>query len=404
MRLDVPGHPHLTYCSSIHPGETWAEVRRNLERFVPPVKACVSPDRSFGLGLRLSAQAATTLTEPATLEEFRAFLHRHQLYVFTINGFPYGEFGSGRVKERVYQPDWRDGARLTYTDRLAHLLAALLPPDVTGTISTVPLAFRGHVNMPADIDQMVEHLIRHAAVLFRISENLGKTISLALEPEPACCLESADDAVDFFHQHLFGRAGVERFRRLTGLTTSDCEASLRRHFGICLDACHAAIEFERPAETVEAYRSAGIPINKVQISAGLRVTADPRNPDTRQALARFDDGVYLHQVVSKHPAGLRRFVDLPEALAASSTSSHTPEEWRIHCHVPIFREQLGSFTATQDYLRDLFALHRRSPFTSQFEVETYTWHVLPEEFRSEDVVRSISRELLWAQTQLSQTN
>lgn len=34
--MRVPGidGAHLTYCSNIHPGESWAEVRSNLERYV----------------------------------------------------------------------------------------------------------------------------------------------------------------------------------------------------------------------------------------------------------------------------------------------------------------------------------------------------------------------------------
>lgn len=401
MRLDHPDSPHLTYCSSIHPGETWPEVRRNLATYATAVKAALAPDRPFGLGLRLSAQAATSLSDPSALDEFRDFLRQHNFYVFTLNGFPYGEFGMGRVKERVYLPDWRDEARLAYSDQLASLLATLLPTNLDGSISTVPCAFRAHASGDADLDRMAGQLVRHAATLFRISVTSGKIISLALEPEPACCLETSTDAVEFFQRCLFGRAGLDHFSRLTGLDRQAGESALRRHLGVCLDACHAAIEFETASETVKAYRSAGIRINKVQISAGLRVTADPENLDTRQALTRFDDGVYLHQVVVQHSTGLRRYVDLPEALAASSAARRTAEEWRIHCHVPIFQEQLGPFTSTQDYLRDLFAIYRRTPFTSHLEVETYTWHVLPEEYRGEDVVQSISRELQWAQTQLS---
>ena len=61
MRL---GSSHLTYCTNIHPGETWAEVRANLERYLPRVKRRVCPDAPFGVGLRLSAEAAQSLTAP----------------------------------------------------------------------------------------------------------------------------------------------------------------------------------------------------------------------------------------------------------------------------------------------------------------------------------------------------
>src|SRR5215212_9892006 len=47
---------HLSYCTNIHPGESWAEVRANLERFLVPVRERVPPGRPFGVGLRLSAE------------------------------------------------------------------------------------------------------------------------------------------------------------------------------------------------------------------------------------------------------------------------------------------------------------------------------------------------------------
>ncbi|MBT3334122.1 MAG: hypothetical protein HN394_21685 [Rhodospirillaceae bacterium] len=38
--------------------------------------------------------------------------------------------------------------------------------------------------------------------------------------------------------------------------------------------------------------------------------------------------------------------------------------------------------------------------TDHLEVETYTWDVLPEEFRRDDVVTNIVKEMRWAQQQL----
>src|SRR5438876_955578 len=80
----LPGKVHLTYCTNIHAGENWDEVRSSLEAHIPQIKAQVSPNAAFGVGLRLSAIAAEALGEPAALEEFRDFLSRHDLYVFTI--------------------------------------------------------------------------------------------------------------------------------------------------------------------------------------------------------------------------------------------------------------------------------------------------------------------------------
>src|SRR5437868_7070329 len=119
MRLGTAGAPHLTYCTNIHPGETWADVRANIEHYVIPVKSLVASSQPFGIGLRLSGQAAASLAEPVALHEFQAFLSAHALYVFTINGFPHGRFHGTRVKENVYLPDWLDDARLDYSNLLA---------------------------------------------------------------------------------------------------------------------------------------------------------------------------------------------------------------------------------------------------------------------------------------------
>ena len=146
MRLDAA---HLTYCTNIHPGESLAEVRSAIEEHVVQVKRAVCPDARFGVGLRLSAAAAAELQAPGALEAFRARLDALGLYVFTLNGFPFGAFHGTRVKENVYRPDWLEDARSVYASQLARVLAALVPEGVTGSISTVPGCFHARGNIEA---------------------------------------------------------------------------------------------------------------------------------------------------------------------------------------------------------------------------------------------------------------
>jgi hypothetical protein len=63
--------------------------------------------------------------------------------------------------------------------------------------------------------------------------------------------------------------------------------------------------------------------------------------------------------------------------------------------VPLFLDRLGPFLNTQDYLREVLAIVRRTAVTPHLEVETYTWDVLPEEYRREDIVTAVARELTW---------
>ena len=103
-------------------------------------------------------------------------------------------------------------------------------------------------------------------------------------------------------------------------------------------------------------------------------------------VARGDDGT------------LERFLDLPDALA--HIEENLGKEWRIHFHVPIFLERLEAFSTTQDFLREVLALHRAEPVTEHLEVETYTWDVLPAALREVSVSAAIAREFNWVRERL----
>ncbi len=399
MRLPGARHlGHLTYCTNIHAGETWPEVLAGLETHLPAIKAAVAPEAPLGVGLRLSATAAEALDEPAAFAAFREFLEAGGYYVFTINGFPYGAFHGQPVKEGAYRPDWSDPARLAYTNRLADLLARLLPEGLTGSVSTVPGTFKPWIAGEATITAIVHNLVEHAAHLVALEARGGKRIVLALEPEPYCLLETIAETVDFFQTRLFGAQAVRQLAARSGLNGAAAEAALRRHLGVCYDVCHAAVEFEDPRASIAALRAAGIEIAKVQLSSALRIR-DLDSAATRR-LRPFDEPVYLHQVVARGGNGaLERFLDLPEALAR--VEENFGKEWRIHFHVPIFLEQLEAFSTTQDFLREVLALHREDPVTEQLEVETYTWDVLPPAQREVAVSAAIARELNWVRDQLA---
>ena len=401
MKLDdSAAGTHLTYCTNIHRGETWDETRAALERHLPEVKRLSSPDRAMGVGLRLSAIAAEALAEPRALDRFRDFLQGHGLYVFTINGFPYGPFHGTRVKEDVYQPDWRFRERLVYSNRLADILVALLPdePGLDGSVSTVPATFRPIGKQSGAIDAIVEHLLQHAAHLAGIRARTGRTITLALEPEPMCYLETIEEAASFFETHIFAPAAVRRFSEIARLDTSAAERALRHHLGVCYDVCHAAVEFEDAAQSLARLERAGVGLYKLQLSAALKV---PRvDAYTVDKLKRFDDGVYLHQVVERRADGeLRRYLDL--APAFEKVAEAQGHEWRVHCHVPIFLDSLPDLATTQDFLCEILELHKRSPISRHLEVETYTFDVLPEDLRRADVAAAVARELAWVRSALA---
>ena len=357
----VPGRL-ITYCSNIHPGESWAETFAALRANIPQVKAAVSPDRPFPIGLRLSHRAALEL-DAAQNQAFVAWLAENDCFVPTLNGFPYGDFHAGRVKEAVYLPDWRSPERAAYTMHLADLLAGWLPAGLTGSISTVPIGFKGVVTA-ADLPQVQRQLRAVLAHLERLRDRTGREIVLALEPEPGCLLETTNEVSRFFAD----------FTLPTGQ---------RDLLGLCYDCCHQAVEFEQPAASLTRLQEAGVRIAKVQVSSALLVT-DPA------LLDRYTEPRYLHQVVVRGPHGeLTHYPDLAEARARPAASG---EEWRCHFHVPIFLESAGEVGTTRFFLETLLPL---LPQDLLLEVETYTWDVLPPELRHEAVTDSIVREIRW---------
>ena len=398
MRLEgLPDAPQLTYCTNIHAGESWEEISASLDAHVPAIKAAVSPNKPFGIGLRLSGIAAASLAQRAAREAFRDQLTRLGAYVFTVNAFPFGPFHGTRVKQHVYEPDWRADERVAYTKMAAQILAELLPEGGYGSISTVPGAFKPASAEPGAVERIVEQLIRSAADLVAIERETGRTVALALEPEPCCFLETVAESVAFFEGRLFAPDALARFGRRAGLAGGEAEAALRRHLGICYDVCHGAVEFEDPVSALRRLIAAGIAVPKIQLSAAMRVPRITR--DHLDPLKRFDTGVYLHQVVVRN-GQLSRFADLPDAFGAFERGE-AQGEWRIHCHVPVFLSDLGALASTRDDLVRVLRALRSESLSPHLEVETYTWDVLPGDVRTESKAKDIARELAFVLGELA---
>jgi hypothetical protein len=166
--------------------------------------------------------------------------------------------------------------------------------------------------------------------------------------------------------------------------------------GVCLDTCHASVEFESPLEAWQRLQVAGIVVPKVQLSAGLRLPS--ATPNALAALASFGNEVYLHQTVIRNGDQLLRYLDLPQALASQQPSPTS--EWRVHFHVPIFLRELGLFESTQADLIPLLETLATVADPPHLEVETYTWDVLPERFRDVPIEQAIARELRFVQDTL----
>ena len=359
---------HLSYCTNIHPAETWAQTAAVLQSHVLAVRdrlrasGTLGPNEPFAIGLRLSAVAATELLEGNQLAEFRDWLEDNQTYVFTINGFPYGSFHGTRVKEQVFMPDWTDRARLEYTKDLFKILAVIASPDAGASVSTLP---GSHKSFERDESRILGHLIELASWLDELAAATGLDFHLGLEPEPLGHFENTTETLAFF-------------ARLQA-ASPDPEMT-RRRIGVNYDACHFALEYDVAHDALEALTGAQIRISKIHLSSALAL--DPRDPSALAAIRGFDEPVYFHQVLLRTPAAeVLRFIDLPSLFAAVDLREIDPagfEEMRVHFHIPLDSEPEPPLRSTSDQTQAVLDWRRDHLDACQhYEIETYTWSVLP---------------------------
>lgn len=358
---------HLAYCSNVHPADDLDGVSAQLERYTARVRERLDVP-VLGIGLWVAAPA---LADEAAAQRLAEQLDRLSLEVVTLNGFPYTAFHAPVVKRDVYWPNWTGEERVDYTVGLARLLSRLLPDDVEeGSISTLPLGWREGWDAEAQAAALLG-LEQVAGELERLQAETGKRIRLALEPEPGCTIETIEQACDV----------------LAGFAPD--------WIGVCLDACHLAVQFEEPVAAVERLRAAGVPIVKTQVSSALRVP-EPDSEAGRELLARFDEPRFLHQVrecVNSHVEGTD---DLPEALGGALPAQR---EWRVHFHVPVNSAE----HTTQDELNATLAALAggEAPLTRHFEVETYTWSVMRDAPQDDEgLVAGLAGELEWTRDRL----
>jgi len=381
----------LTYCTNVHPGENLEQVYKIINGSLSSVRK----NRNLNImsaGLWLSNHTAQALSSEKKLQQFACQLEQNGITLFTLNGFPAQGFHSRRVKEAVYHPDWSEPERLDYTVKLAHILSALLPPDISeGTISTVPLGFGpdwGAKKNKLALNALCQCIIE----LDKINQKSKRQIRLCLEMEPGCVLESTNTLINFFTSELVKHAAALNIDF----------ALIKRHLGICFDVCHQAVMFEDTYNALQKIHDAGITIGKIQISSALELRT-PDDDSARTILAGFVEEKYLHQSCCKIENGrILKVLDLDRVFI------RFPETypWRIHFHVPVQAETLlceGLGTTQYEIGRTLDFLHDNPDLHPHIEVETYTWTALPEQIRPKGekaMVNGLTEELVWLEKQM----
>ena len=357
----------LSYCTNVHPGRTISEVDLGLGKYTANVRRNLDTDLAAGLWLARSVVTQMLATDGA-IARFADRLSERNLSCHTLNAFPFGDFHSERVKEQVYVPDWTTSERLDYSIDCASVLAKLIPSDRDGSISTLPL---GTTLLPHNAgfhDDCARRLIDCAVRLKRLQETSGRTIRLAIEPEPLCDLQHTDESIQFF----------QRLRALA--SDADQLGTVNEFIGVCFDVCHQSIEFEDVAASIASLNDAQIRINKIHITCAIELTDPADNFEARTALAQYVEPRYLHQTFAKMPSGeISTRVDLTteDVLRSPADDFMQADVWRVHFHVPVNVESLGPLSTTRPDLIRALAAVKTLLYAPHLEVETYTWEVLP---------------------------
>ena len=147
---------------------------------------------------------------------------------------------------------------------------------------------------------------------------------------------------------------------------------------------------ESPDEVMAALHRSAMPLLKVQISSCL--VADAGRPGLRAELEPFCEERYLHQTFLRRPDGeIRRWEDLPDYL--DDPLAGRDGDLRVHFHLPVFMESFGALAGSTVHLWPLLRRLVAETGVTHFEVETYTWSVLPPAFAGEGVAAQIAREV-----------
>ncbi|SHM38761.1 hypothetical protein SAMN04488057_101288 [Cyclobacterium lianum] len=396
---------HLTYCTNIHPGESWEATFENLKQYVPKIKASLSPDRPFAIGLRLSDEASRELVAEDALQQLQSWLRDNNCYVFTLNGFPFGGFHRQVVKDEVHHPDWTTEERLKYTLRLFDILSVLMPEGMDAGISTSPLSYKHWHHSESARNEVLQssclHMLEVVDYLYNIYLERGKLLHLDIEPEPDGMIENAAGIHSFFDTWLLPK-GVDMLTGKYQVSREEALDIIRNHVRVCYDVCHFAVAYEDHQKVLDNFKKEGIKIGKFQLSAALKIGIPVEVSQKKQvekALLPFVESTYLHQVIGQSAdRQLQAYPDLPDALLKLADSRD--REWRIHFHVPVFLSSYGTLRSTQEDILTVLNLNGLNHYSNQLEVETYTWEVLPEDIHL-SLDQSISRELDWVKNQIT---
>ena len=401
--------PKYTYCTNVFEINNtiiWKKTLSFFAKFVEKLQkennlqhSLYQESKTLNLGLWCSSQVVDAfLKTPQKTQEIKVFLAEQNINAFTMNGFPYGEFHQKQVKTKVYFPDWSTQERLNYTIKCALFLAQITNYSKV-TISTLPLGWGDFWSVDHEQKSLI-NLYQLVIELQKIEETYQIQVMVCLEPEPGCVLEKTKQVIDFWNRKL--RPYLQKQKISLEV--------INRYLGICYDTCHQSVQFEESSQSLQQLVDHEIPIGKMQVSNALEFLPDVSKKflDLKKS---FVEEKFLHQTrISKNtnePESILEYHDLD--LALENTETDWNSFWRVHYHVPLFLEEYLTIEDTQSFQTTIQQTLKAVQYVltnkicEHFEIETYTWSILPTLWRpksKEDLVNCVVKEWQWLQNQI----
>ena len=124
-----------------------------------------------------------------------------------------GRSRAASSRSRSTSPTGARRSAREYTIDVADVLADVVAEGTSPSIQTSPLGFKPNVTGPDVVASYTEHVLRVAAHLVELEQRTGRTVTLAIEPEPFCFLETTDETVAYFEEHLYSGEAAAAARR-----------------------------------------------------------------------------------------------------------------------------------------------------------------------------------------------
>ena len=256
----------------------------------------MSPNEKFGVCLRPAAPiGGGALADPAKRDDLKQFFADNDLYLYTPTPSSTACSRSQVIKEQVYEPDWATRERTRLHDE--------------GRESARRGRARRHRPVDPERTARLQAARSRARTLWRLHRRTssaswrtssscrrrpGKMVTLGLEPEPRCFLETTDETVEYFKTHLFSGPTAQRLAKPAGINEADAAQAMRDTWA---SSSTSATSRWATRTSRRRSRSWSMPASRCQ-AAGSRVDVDARGDaeDGRRAAAVCQDRLPLADV------------------------------------------------------------------------------------------------------------